>query len=65
MECDVRVRGDPGVQVGTVRQVRLPTDASVEGIEGCEGGSAYNASKGAVVLLTRNMAIDWPNSPEK
>jgi NAD(P)-dependent dehydrogenase (short-subunit alcohol dehydrogenase family) len=33
--------------------------ASVEGIEGFECGSAYNASKGAVVLLTRNMAIDY------
>jgi NAD(P)-dependent dehydrogenase (short-subunit alcohol dehydrogenase family) len=33
--------------------------ASVEGIEGVEGGSAYNASKGAVVLLMRNMAIDY------
>lgn len=33
--------------------------ASVEGIEGFEGGSSYNASKGAVVLLTRNMAIDY------
>ena len=33
--------------------------ASVEGIEGFEGGSAYNASKGAVILLTRNMAIDY------
>jgi NAD(P)-dependent dehydrogenase (short-subunit alcohol dehydrogenase family) len=33
--------------------------ASVEGIVGCEGGSAYNASKGAVILLTRNMAIDY------
>jgi NAD(P)-dependent dehydrogenase (short-subunit alcohol dehydrogenase family) len=33
--------------------------ASVEGLEGFEGGSAYNASKGAVVLLTRNMAIDY------
>jgi NAD(P)-dependent dehydrogenase (short-subunit alcohol dehydrogenase family) len=33
--------------------------ASVEGVEGFEGGSAYNASKGAVVLLTRNMAIDY------
>ena len=26
--------------------------ASVEGLEGCEGGSTYNASKGGVVLLT-------------
>jgi len=33
--------------------------ASVEGIEGFEGGSAYNASKGAVILLTRNMAMDY------
>jgi len=33
--------------------------ASVEGIEGFEGGSSYNASKGAVILLTRNMAIDY------
>ncbi len=33
--------------------------ASVEGIEGFEGGSAYNASKGGVVLLTRNLAIDY------
>lgn len=33
--------------------------ASIEGIEGAEGGSAYNASKGGVVLLTRNMAMDY------
>ncbi len=33
--------------------------ASIEGIEGVEGGSAYNASKGGVVLLTKNMAIDY------
>jgi NAD(P)-dependent dehydrogenase (short-subunit alcohol dehydrogenase family) len=33
--------------------------ASVEGIEGFEGGSAYNASKGGVILLTRNLAIDY------
>jgi len=33
--------------------------ASVEGIEGFEGGSAYNASKGGVILLTRNMAMDY------
>jgi NAD(P)-dependent dehydrogenase (short-subunit alcohol dehydrogenase family) len=35
------------------------TVASVEGIEGTEGGSAYNASKGGVVLLTKNLAIDY------
>ncbi len=33
--------------------------ASIEGIEGTAGGSAYNASKGGVVLLTKNMAIDY------
>ena len=33
--------------------------ASVEGIEGFVGGSSYNASKGGVVLLTKNMAIDY------
>ena len=33
--------------------------ASVEGLEGFEGGSAYNVSKGGVVLLTRNMAMDY------
>ena len=33
--------------------------ASVEGIEATEGGSMYNASKGAVILLTKNMAIDY------
>ncbi len=33
--------------------------ASVEGLEGIESQAAYNASKGGVVLLTRNMAIDY------
>jgi len=33
--------------------------SSVEGIEGFLGGSSYNASKGGVVLLTKNMAIDY------
>lgn len=35
------------------------TVASIEGIEGTAGGSAYNASKGGVVLLTKNVAIDY------
>jgi len=35
------------------------TIASVEGLEGSEGGSTYNASKGGVVLLTKNMALDY------
>jgi len=33
--------------------------ASIEGLEGSEGGSAYNASKGGVVLLTKAMAMDY------
>src|SRR5262245_9530990 len=33
--------------------------ASVEGLEGGESMSAYNASKGGVVLLTRNLALDY------
>jgi len=33
--------------------------ASVEGLEGMQSQAAYNASKGGVVLLTRNMAIDY------
>jgi NAD(P)-dependent dehydrogenase (short-subunit alcohol dehydrogenase family) len=33
--------------------------ASIEGVEGGEGGSAYNASKGGVILLTKSMAIDY------
>ncbi len=37
----------------------LVTLASIEGLEGTAGGSCYNASKGGVVLLTRNMAIDY------
>jgi len=37
----------------------IVTVASVEGLEGTAGGSAYNASKGGVVLLTKNVAIDY------
>ncbi len=33
--------------------------ASIEGIEATEGGSAYNVSKAGVILLTKNMAIDY------
>jgi NAD(P)-dependent dehydrogenase (short-subunit alcohol dehydrogenase family) len=33
--------------------------ASIEGLEGTAGGSCYNASKGGVVLLTKNIAIDY------
>jgi len=41
------------------RSGSIITIASVEGLEGCEGGSTYNASKGAVVLMTKNMACDY------
>ena len=35
------------------------TVASIEGLEGTAGGSSYNASKGGVNILTKNMAIDY------
>jgi NAD(P)-dependent dehydrogenase (short-subunit alcohol dehydrogenase family) len=41
------------------RQGSIVTIASVEGLEGGEGGSTYNASKGGVVLLTKNLAMDY------
>ncbi len=37
----------------------IVTVASVEGLEGTAGGSSDNASKGGVVLLTKNVAIDY------
>jgi NAD(P)-dependent dehydrogenase (short-subunit alcohol dehydrogenase family) len=37
----------------------LVTIASIEGLEGTAGGSCYNAAKGGVVLLTKNIAIDY------
>lgn len=40
-------------------QGAVVTVASVEGLEGTAGGSAYSASKGGTVLLTRSMAIDY------
>lgn len=33
--------------------------ASIEGIEGFQAQTAYNASKAGVILLTKNMAIDY------
>ena len=44
------------VAAGTGAVVNL---ASIEGLEGLPAQAAYNASKGGVVLLTRNMAIDY------
>jgi NAD(P)-dependent dehydrogenase (short-subunit alcohol dehydrogenase family) len=37
----------------------IVTISSIEGLEGTAGGSTYNASKGGVVLLTKNVAIDY------
>src|SRR4029077_20876936 len=37
----------------------IVTLASIEGLEGTAGGSAYNASKGGGGLLTKNVAIDY------
>ncbi|NCF19020.1 MAG: glucose 1-dehydrogenase [Haliea sp.] len=46
-------------QMISQRSGSIITVASVEGINGTEGGSAYNASKGGVVLLSKNVAIDY------
>jgi NAD(P)-dependent dehydrogenase (short-subunit alcohol dehydrogenase family) len=46
-------------QMISQRSGSIITIASVEGINGTEGGSAYNASKGGVVLLSKNVAIDY------
>ncbi len=51
------VKGMVEQQSGSIVNV-----ASVEGIEGFMGGSSYNASKGGVVVLTKNMAIDYGRS---
>jgi NAD(P)-dependent dehydrogenase (short-subunit alcohol dehydrogenase family) len=40
----------------------IVTISSVEGLEGTAGGSSYNASKGAVVIFTKNVAIDYGRS---
>jgi NAD(P)-dependent dehydrogenase (short-subunit alcohol dehydrogenase family) len=37
----------------------IVTLASIEGLEGTAGGSAHNAAKGGVVLLTKNIALDY------
>ena len=45
-----RVKGERGAVVNL---------SSIEGLEGTAGGSSYNAAKGGVVLLTKNIAIDY------
>ncbi len=37
----------------------LVTLASIEGLEATAGGSVYNAAKAGVVMLTKNVAIDY------
>ena len=37
----------------------IVTISSIEGLEGTAGGSSYNASKGGVVIFTKNLAIDY------
>ena len=37
----------------------IVTLASIEGLEATAGGSVYNAAKGGVVLLTKNIALDY------
>lgn len=41
------------------RSGSIVTIASIEGLEGGEGASTYNASKGGVVILTKNLALDY------
>jgi NAD(P)-dependent dehydrogenase (short-subunit alcohol dehydrogenase family) len=48
-----------GAQMVAQRSGSIVNIASIEGIEGTEGGSAYNASKGGVIMLTKSMAIDY------
>jgi meso-butanediol dehydrogenase/(S,S)-butanediol dehydrogenase/diacetyl reductase len=62
---DINLKGTFLVSKHVVRQMESQRSgsivnlASIEGLEGMESQAAYNASKGGVVLLTRNMAIDY------
>jgi meso-butanediol dehydrogenase/(S,S)-butanediol dehydrogenase/diacetyl reductase len=62
---DINLRGTYLVSKHVVRAMKAARTgsivnlASIEGLEGMQGQAAYNASKGGVVLLTRNMAIDF------
>jgi NAD(P)-dependent dehydrogenase (short-subunit alcohol dehydrogenase family) len=62
---DINLKGTFLVSKHVVRQMQsqgsgsIVNLASIEGLEGMESQAAYNASKGGVVLLTRNMAIDY------
>ncbi|MEO3758188.1 SDR family oxidoreductase [Mycobacterium sp. B14F4] len=54
-----RVGGPIAGSAGSGERGSLVTLASVEGLEGTAGGSSYNAAKGGVVLLTKNIALDY------
>jgi NAD(P)-dependent dehydrogenase (short-subunit alcohol dehydrogenase family) len=54
-----RVNGPIAGSAGGGERGSIVTLASIEGLEGTAGGSAYNASKGGVVLLTKNIALDY------
>ena len=41
------------------RSGSIITIASIEGLEGGEGASAYNASKGGVVIMTKGLSLDY------
>ncbi len=41
------------------RSGSIITVASIEGLEGGEGASTYNASKGGVVILTKGLSLDY------
>jgi NAD(P)-dependent dehydrogenase (short-subunit alcohol dehydrogenase family) len=56
---DAMLARPPRDDGGRAARGSIVTIASVEGLEGTAGGSAYNASKGGVVLLTKNVAIDY------
>ena len=57
---DPEQRGHPDPEHGDDQQGPPQLGQPVlEGIEGTEGGSAYNASKGGVVILTKNIALDY------
>ena len=62
---DVNLKGTFNVckhvcaQMVTQKSGSVVNIASIEGIEGTEGGSVYNASKGGVIMLTKSMAIDY------
>jgi NAD(P)-dependent dehydrogenase (short-subunit alcohol dehydrogenase family) len=62
---DINLKGTYLVSKHAVRPMKAQRSgsivnlASIEGLEGMPGQAAYNASKGGVVVLTRNMAIDY------